>query len=124
MKKSATFRLSEDALRLLKKVAKPLLDSLKIIGDTLINSRIKANEDALRYPMQLFERYNSLQDFIRTADAKPTEQENKVFEELNARLTPELRRLQVVFDKQIPAFNDAVKQLDLKVVDPGRAIKQ
>jgi hypothetical protein len=108
----------------LKKVAKPLLDSLKTIGDTLINSKIKANEDVLRYPMQLFERYNSLQDFIRMADARPTEQENKVFEELNARLAPELKRLQSVFDKQVPAFNDAVRQLDLKVVDPGRVIKE
>jgi hypothetical protein len=108
----------------LRKTAKPLLDSLKIIGDTLINSKIKASEDDLRYPMQLFERYCSLQDFIRTSDARPTEQENKVFEELNARLRPELMRLQNVFDKQIPVFNNAVKQLELNVVDPARVIKE
>ena len=108
----------------LRKIAKPLLDSLKIIGDTLINSRIIANEDVLRYPMQLFERYCSLQDFIRMADARPTEQENKVFEELNARLAPELKRVQYVFDNQIPAFNNAVKKLELNVVDPARVIKE
>ncbi|MEO8088498.1 MAG: glycosyl hydrolase, partial [Bacteroidota bacterium] len=108
----------------LKKVAKPLLDSLQAIGDTLINSKVKANEDVLRYPMQLFERYCSLQDFIRGSDTKPTEQEVKVLEELNMRTAPELKRLQSVFDKQIPAFNSAVKQLDLNVVDPGRAIKE
>ncbi|CAN5364943.1 hypothetical protein BH11BAC1_BH11BAC1_15080 [soil metagenome] len=108
----------------LKKVAKPLLDSLQAIGDTLINSKVKANEDVLRYPMQLFERYCSLQDFIRGSDTKPTEQESKVLEELNMRTAPELKRLQNVFDKQIPAFNSAVKQLDLNVVDPARAIKE
>ncbi|MBK9980996.1 MAG: glycosyl hydrolase [Saprospiraceae bacterium] len=108
----------------LKKIAKPLLDSLHIIGDTLINSKIKANEDDLRYPMQLFERYCSLQDFIRGADARPTEQERTVFEELNARLAPELIRLTNVFYLQIPAFNNAVKQLELDVVDPGRVLKK
>jgi len=108
----------------LRKTAKPLLDSLKIIGDTLINSKIKASEDDLRYPMQLFERYCALQDFIRMADARPTEQETKVFEELNARLAPELKRVQNAFDNQIPAFNNAVKQLELNVVDPARVIKE
>jgi hypothetical protein len=78
----------------------------------------------LRYPMQLFERYCSLQDFIRMADAKPTEQEYKVFEELNARLAPELKRVQNVFDIQVPAFNNAVKQLEMNVVDPARVIKE
>ncbi len=108
----------------LRKIAKPLLDSLKIISDTLINPRIIANTDVLRYPMQLFERYCSLQDFIRMADARPTEQSIKVFEELNTRLAPELKRVQNVFDNQIPAFNNAVKQLDLKVVDPARVLKK
>jgi photosystem II stability/assembly factor-like uncharacterized protein len=108
----------------LKKIAKPLLDSLQIVGDTLINSKIKANEDDLRYPMQLFERYCSLQDFIRGADARPTAQEFTVFEELNSRLTPELKRLQNVFDIQVPAFNSEVKKLELDVVDPSRAIKK
>ncbi len=110
--------------RSLRKIAKPLLDSLKIIGDTLINSKIKAIEDDLRYPMQLFERYCALQDFIRMADARPTEQEYKVFEELNARLAPELKRLEHVFTLQIPAFNNTVKQLELNVVDPARATKE
>ncbi|MFZ1679299.1 MAG: glycosyl hydrolase [Saprospiraceae bacterium] len=108
----------------LKKIAKPLLDSLQIIGDTLINSKIKANEDDLRYPMQLFERYCALQDFIRGADAKPTEQERMVFEELNTRLTPELKRLFNVFVLQVPAFNTEVKKLELDVVDPGRVLKE
>ncbi len=107
----------------LKKIAKPLLDSLQVIGDTLINSKIKANEDDLRYPMQLFERYCSLQDFIRSADTKPTEQQFAVFEELNARLLPELRRLQNVFRNQVTAFNNEVKKLQLDVIDPGRAVK-
>ena len=94
------------------------------IGDILINVKIIANEDVLRYPMQLFERYCSLQDFNRMADSKPTEQAVIVFEELNARLTPELKRLQNVFDKQIPAFKSEVKKLNLNVVDPARVVKE
>jgi fumarate hydratase class II len=58
------------------------------------------------------------------ADARPTEQSIKVFEELNARLVPELKRLQNVFDIQVPAFNNAVKQLEFNVVDPARVLKE
>ncbi|HYV90427.1 MAG TPA: hypothetical protein VE978_01535, partial [Chitinophagales bacterium] len=108
----------------LKKIAKPLLDSLKTIQDTLINSKIKSGEDDLRYPMQLFERFNALQDQVRNADARPTQQEYNVFAELSMRLAPEMRRLQAVFDKQVPAFNAAAAALKLPIVDPERAMKK
>lgn len=106
----------------LKTIAKLLIDSLQTIVDTLINSKIIATADVLRYPMQLFERYCALKDFVRMADAAPTKQALEVFNELNGRLTPELKRVQYVFEKKVQAFNDAVKQQNLNVVVPSRAI--
>jgi len=107
----------------LKKMAKPLIDSLQSIQDTLINSKIKSGEDDLRYPMQLLERFDALQDQVRNSDTRPTQQMYEVFAELNARLQPEMTRLQKVYDTQIPAFNAATQQMQLMVVDPKRALK-
>jgi hypothetical protein len=108
----------------LKNIAKPLLDSLQAIQDTIINSKINASEDDLRYPMQMIERYCALQDFIRNSDSRPTQQSYEVFAELNSTLAPHLRRLQNVYEKQVPAFNNTVQQMKLPVVDPGRAVKE
>ncbi|MCY7409234.1 MAG: hypothetical protein LH473_03100 [Chitinophagales bacterium] len=108
----------------LKKISKPLIDSLQSISDTIINSKIVAYEDVLRYPMQLYERYCLLQDFLRGGDTHPTKQSYEVFETINSNVEPHLRRLQYVFDNQIPAFNKAVQQRQLQVVDPGRVVKE
>lgn len=108
----------------LKKIAKPLLDSLQSIQDTLINSKIKSNEDDLRYPMQLLERFDALQDFVRSGDTGPAHQQYEVYEELNLRLQPEMKRLERVYATQVPAFNDAVSKMQLKVVDPMRVVKE
>ncbi|MFI5136150.1 MAG: hypothetical protein ACHQD9_09880, partial [Chitinophagales bacterium] len=107
----------------LKKLAKPLNDSLQKIQDTLIDSKIKAGEDDLRYPMQLFERFNALQDQVRNSDTRPTQQMYDVFTELSARLQPQMVRLQKVYDTMVPGFNNAAEQMQLKVVDPQRAVK-
>ncbi|MBA3649741.1 MAG: glycosyl hydrolase [Chitinophagales bacterium] len=108
----------------LKKIADPLIDSLQKIQDTLINSKIKAGEDDLRYPMQLIERYNALQDFIRNSDTRPTQQQFAVLTELNSRIAPIMTRLQNIYSLQVPAFNNAAQQLQLKVADPERVIKE
>ncbi len=78
------------------------------IQDTLINSKIKAGEDDLRYPMQLVERFNALQDFIRSADAAPTQQEYDVYKELIYRISPIMSRLNTVFTDQVAQFNQQV----------------
>ena len=74
--------------------------------------------------MQLLERFDALQDFIRSGDTGPAHQQYEVFEELNLRLQPEMKRLQRVYSTQVPAFNDAVSKMQLKVVDPMRVVKE
>jgi photosystem II stability/assembly factor-like uncharacterized protein len=111
-------------IKSLKDVAKPLLDSLEKIEDTLVNVKVKAFEDPLRYPFQAIERICTLQDFLRTSDSRPTQQEYEVVAELSARADAHLKRLHAVFEKQVPAFNVAAANMKLPLVDPERAVKK
>ncbi len=108
----------------LKAVAQPLLDSLEEIEDTLLQVKAIASEDVLRFPMQMMERICALQDFIRAADSRPPQQQFEVLHLLTATTNTYLQRLQMIFMKQVPAFNAEVARLNLPVVDPERGWKK
>ncbi|MDZ4821961.1 MAG: hypothetical protein SH856_00705 [Flavobacteriales bacterium] len=108
----------------LKKLSKPLIDSLSAIEGTLINSKIKTYLDPLRYPNQILERYGYLNDFVNSSDSPPAQQMVEVFNELNKHFALESKRLDNVFETLVPAFNKAVEAKQLKVVDPQRAVKK
>ncbi|MEO6167462.1 MAG: hypothetical protein ABIO98_08090, partial [Chitinophagales bacterium] len=110
-------------IKSLKAVAKPLLDSLKAIEDTLIQVKAIAGEDVLRFPMQMIERMCALQDFIRSADSRPPMQQYEVVNVLTARTNTYLKRLDAILLKQVRAFNVEVARLNLPVVDPARGLK-
>ncbi|MBX7107660.1 MAG: hypothetical protein K1X61_03330 [Chitinophagales bacterium] len=110
-------------IKSLKAVAKPLLDSLEEIEDTLIQVKAIAGEDVLRFPMQMLERMCALQDFIRAADSRPPMQQFEVANVLIARSDSYLKRLDNIFMKQVTAFNAEVMRLNLPVVDPVRSLK-
>ena len=65
-----------------KDAAKLLLDSLQYVEDNLVQVKIKAGEDALRFPIKLNDKLATLFDYLKSADAKATEQEEVVFSRL------------------------------------------
>ncbi len=105
-----------------KNLSKPIIDSLSAIDDSLHNSKIKAGEDDLRFPMRLEEKLTALNGTIIGEDAKPTNAMIDSYNSLAARVDRQLLKLKVIVDKQIPAFNDAAKArqkaaIDIKVKD-------
>ncbi len=88
-----------------KDSAKPLLDSLQFVEDEFIQSKIKAGEDALRFPIKLNDKLAILFDYVKSADARPTEQDQTVFEDLTYQVGKNFAVLRRVEEGLVPTFN-------------------
>lgn len=106
-----------NAAKPLKAIAKPLLDSLKMVEDELVQVRIKAGEDALRFPVKLNDKFSMLFDVVKSADARPTDQDYEVFEDLGFDVDKQLAILRAVEKYSVPQFNAMAEKLRKPVIE-------
>jgi photosystem II stability/assembly factor-like uncharacterized protein len=107
----------------LKDMSKPILDSLQGIEDVLYQSKIKAGEDGLRYPVKLMEKLGALKQQVAYGDARPTQQSFDLFNDLSQRLSVPLQKLKNIIDTQVPKFNQAAAQYKSEAVDVNKGLK-
>jgi hypothetical protein len=100
----------------LKQAAKPLLDGLGAVEETLIQTRIKAGQDALNYPIKLNNKLAALLGVIGGAEAAPTAQSRAVYAELMAEIEPQLAKLNVLLTTELPALNTRIAAQQLPAI--------
>jgi hypothetical protein len=96
--------------------AKALREALKEIEDALAQSRSKAHEDPLNFPIQLNNKLAALAGVVASADAAPTEGAKGVFADLSGRLDLQLGQLREVLAGELAEFNAAVQEAELPPV--------
>jgi len=100
-----------------KESAKPLLDSLQYVEDEFIQSKIKAGEDALRFPIRLNDKLAILFDYVKAADARPTDQDETVFDDLTIQVGKNFAILKRIEDGLVPTFNQLAEHSRKPVID-------
>jgi photosystem II stability/assembly factor-like uncharacterized protein len=95
---------------------KAITATLGEIEDELIQHRSKSNQDPLNYPIKLNNKIAALANVVEDSNGRPTEASYKVFEQLVAELKPQLEKLGVVLEVDVPAFNEMVKDYDMPAV--------
>jgi hypothetical protein len=89
--------------------AEPLKATLSAIENKLIQTRSKAPQDPLNFPVMLNDKLSAL-SFTVSGDYGPTAQSRQVFQHLRELLDEQLGALGGVLDEQVPAFNRLVAQ--------------
>ncbi|RMD91812.1 MAG: glycosyl hydrolase, partial [Calditrichaeota bacterium] len=97
-------------------VAKSLKEKLKAIEEKIIQVKAKARQDVLNYPIKLNNKLAALASVVASADAKPTKQAYEVFDDLSSRLDAQLAKLNEIIEKDIPAFNQLVREQEIPAV--------
>lgn len=101
-------------------------DSLKAqlaaVQESIYQVRNKAPEDPLNFPIKVNNKLASLASVVGSADAAPTEQSYQVFDQLTRELQGYLDRLKAILDADVPAFNRAVRDLDIPALRVQQAI--
>src|SRR5581483_3232318 len=86
---------------------------LGAIEEEIYQVRNRSEEDPLNYPIKVNNKLASLAAVVESADAPPTDQAYEVFEQLSAELDRSLGRLRAIVETDVPAFNRAVRELEI-----------
>jgi photosystem II stability/assembly factor-like uncharacterized protein len=92
-----------------KTLAKNLRDSLGGVEDSLYQTKNRAGQDPLNYPIRLNNQLGSLNGFVQSGERRPTKQSYEIYDMLAARMATEMRRLRYIETVMLPRVNASLK---------------
>ena len=90
--------------------AKALAKKLTAVEEALYQTKNRASEDPLNFPIMLNNKLASLLSDITMADAPPTAQQDTVYEDLASKVNAELRKVAQMMGSDVPVFNKLVRE--------------
>ncbi|MBI3511713.1 MAG: glycosyl hydrolase [Bacteroidetes bacterium] len=94
----------------MRKISKPILDSLQKIEDALVQSKAVAGQDLLNYPIRLNDQLAGIGSAVSSVDAAPTKQSYVAFDDISALIDVQLNALKKIEKEKIPQFNEMAKK--------------
>ncbi len=96
--------------------AKALSDELTGIEEALYQTKNKASEDPLNFPIRLNNKLAAVLADVAQADTQPTASQQQVYEDLATGINAQIKKLNQVIDSGIPAFNKFVREQDIPAI--------
>ncbi len=95
---------------------KALNAKITAIEEALYQTKNQSNQDPLNYPIRLNNKLAALGGSVGGSDNPPTDQALQVYADLSSRIDAELQKLEQAVKTDVPAFNQAVKALEVPAV--------
>ena len=105
-----------DAEKAVQDAADALSKKLTAVEEALYQTKNRASQDPLNYPIRLNNKLAALGGTVASADAAPTAQSYTVYDELVAKIDAELKALDRVLADDVPAFNRLVRDKEIPAV--------
>ena len=96
--------------------AKALAKKLTDVEEALYQTRNRASEDPLNFPIKLNNKLASLLADVEMSDSAPTAQQDIVYEDLASKVNAELRKLGEMTNTDVPQFNRLVREENVPAV--------
>ncbi len=96
--------------------AKRISAALTTVEEALYQTRLRANEDALNFPIRLNNKLAALLAVVEDSEVAPNAQSEEVFQQLSAQLQVQLDRLNTIDTRDITAFNAMVREQNIPAV--------
>jgi hypothetical protein len=100
-----------------KDAAGALDKKLSAIEELLYQTKLKAGEDALNFPIKLNNKLAALKDSVEESDTRPTRQEQQLYEDLATQSNAELDKLKHLLADDLPAFNKQVREANIPAIE-------
>lgn len=100
-----------------KDAATALDKKLTEVEEALYQTKLKAGEDALNFPIKLNNKLAALKGAVEESDTAPTRQEQQVFEGIATQSNAELEKLKKLLEGDLPAFNKQVRDADIPAIE-------
>jgi photosystem II stability/assembly factor-like uncharacterized protein len=122
--KSSWSDLDSTQTKTVDTLAKHISDTLTSVEDALIQTKAKAFQDLLNYPVKLNNKIASLASVATSADRRPTKQTYDLFDQLAREADTYLRKLYDIDEKLLIELNAKIKQLDLPIIPKKKPSKK
>jgi photosystem II stability/assembly factor-like uncharacterized protein len=113
-------QLEEYAKRDDKKVAdaaKDLIGKLTKVEEELYQTKNRASEDPLNYPIKLNNKIAYVMGVVESSDNPPTAQSYRVYEDLATKVNAQINTLNGLLGKDLAAFNKLVRDQNVPAVE-------
>ncbi len=101
--------------------ARRISDELDTVESAVYQTKLRANEDALNFPIKINNKLGALLGTVTASDTAPTEQSYAVFKELSAQLQVQLDKLKQINAQDVTAFNRMVKDQNIPAINLSAA---
>jgi hypothetical protein len=109
-------RLRDPSQKDLVDQAKSINAKLTAVEEELIQTKIKAGQDALNYPIKLNNKLAALSSTVDSYDGPPTAQSYAVYDDLSTKVDAQLTALAKIKSDDIAAFNRSFTAKNLPVI--------
>ena len=86
------------------------------IEETLYQTKAKSGQDVLNYPIRLNDKLAGVFDVANSGNFPPSRQVQDVYNDLASQIDVQLAKLKVIKEKDIPSFNELIRQKSLPVI--------
>jgi hypothetical protein len=90
-------------------LSKNFRDSLSGVEDSLYQTKNRAGQDPLNYPIRLNDQLGGLSGFVQSGERRPTKQSYEVYDILAGKVAAEMRRLRYIETVMLPRVNASLK---------------
>ena len=94
-----------------------MIDSLDVIEASLMQTKAKAPQDVLAYPIRLNDKMAGVANYVMSNGfGKPNKQHYAVYEDLAVRIDKVISRYKAIKDNKVPEFNDLVNKEKIQAI--------
>lgn len=111
-------RQGKDSVKEVKVMADSINKKLTAIEEALYQTKSRSGQDVLNYPIRLNDKLSGVFDVANSGANAPSKQARDVYADLAALIDVQLVKLKAVKEKDIPAFNELIRQKALPVIKP------
>jgi len=106
----------KDVPKEIKQMADSINKSLNSVEETLYQTKSKSGQDVLNYPIKLNDKLAGVFDVANSGNFPPSKQALDVYNDLASQIDVQLKKLDAIKNKDIPAFNELIRQKALPVI--------
>ncbi len=71
----------------------------------------RAKQELINWPVRINDKFAKLMEHLETADARPTQRDLMLFEDLSMRLSEQIRLLEELIAEDVAAFEDLIRPI-------------
>ncbi|MBS1561566.1 MAG: glycosyl hydrolase [Bacteroidetes bacterium] len=115
-----TSHLDSSKTKEIAALSKTINDTLQHIEDSMVQTKAKAGQDLLNYPVKLNNKIASLSEVASSADTRPTQQTLDLYAELASQAAAKIAAIKSIESDHVRRFNEQISALSLPAVLPEK----